>query len=66
MAKPLPTVKDDERYVKRTRYERGTGRARRIRMRLSDGKDDPFGGTGVSLPAKVHAPDDLRTVAPHP
>ena len=26
-----------------TRHERGTGRARRIRVRLSDGKDDPFG-----------------------
>ena len=26
-----------------TPHERGTGRARRIRMRLSDGTDDPFG-----------------------
>ena len=26
-----------------TPYARGTGRARRIRVRLSDGKDDPFG-----------------------
>ena len=34
-------------------------------MRLNDGKDDPF-GVGVSLPAKVHAPDNLRTVAPSP
>jgi hypothetical protein len=39
-----------------TPRDRGTGRARKIRMRLSDGKDDPYGVCGgfPSRPRFMH------------